>query len=593
MAKVTFLTFYNDFSVGINVLTSLLDKAGHDVSTIFFKIPSVGTIPWFTEEATEFMEAVDSYGNIVGGNAGYNRWTAGEVGLLKGKIADLSPDILCVSCRTMDNELAQEVLPELRAVTGATFLAGGFGPSLNPEIYAPLVDYVFVGEAEGCIDELVCLVAENGDVKGFDNIAYLEKGELVRNPLGSPDNLKFTTTREIEKTFYIDGGKLFSARDRAASVKTHTYSTFLGRGCISTCSYCSTGNWRELYRAEGHYVKPRRNRSLEDVMEELIAAKKTGVTFIHFRDEFMTAGVDTLKRFFELYEREIHLPFWAYLVPQQIVNHPELLSLAVDAGFVDTEIGFQSGSDRINRTVFTRRIPHRYTLEYTRMLSAHHINRKYDFIIFNPAETWEQVRETFALIQALPKERAYLYLPRLFYFPSTPINELLRDYRGIPVDFEYYYRIALLYLICFVVDPVTFEGVLKNEKLFHSSRNLLDYYRNHLAANGIEFPIGTHAVPASITTHRYERIMKKYGYQEVVALGDEGYFREMEFVFDPVGVRHIRRENVGEGGFPGFSPEEDELLGRELPVFICSPEKQEIRKKLFELRPDYPGRIYV
>ncbi len=594
MAKVTLVSFYNDFSVGINVLSSILIEAGHDVSVIFFKLPKKGSMDWFSEEAVEFMEAVDSYGNILGGNAEISRWTDTEVELLINQICELSPDVLCFSSRTMDNTLAREVYPKVRLRVDSVILAGGFGPSLNPEIYADMVDYVFVGEAENCIVELVDAIVSGESIKGFDSISYLEGGELIRNKLAPPGVLKFKKQIIPEETFYIDGDKIISYADRGEVVKTHTYSTFLGRGCISTCSYCSTGNWLTLYKNEGHTVSRRRNRPVEDVIEELKGVRDTEITFVHFRDEFMTTGAKELEHFFELYEREVNLPFWAYLVPKQILAHPNILKKALDAGFVDTEMGFQSGSDSINRSVFTRNLPHKETVEYSWMLEKHNVNRQYDFIIFNPAERPEHHKETFKLLQALPKKRAKLFLPRLYYFPLVPIHEILAEYRDVPIDFEHYYSIALLFLICFVVKENEFDQILNDEKMMGSWQKLRDYYREYIESHGIEFPFGSHAVADSITTPRYERILKKHGYRDVIVWGDDGYFNDMESIFADTNIVHFISDLPEQGGVSEkSSPEVLKGVKDEIPLFICSRRKQEIKLKMLSEYSDYPGRVYV
>ena len=155
MSKITFITFNNNFCVGVNILTSILIESGHDVSLIFFKLPIKHPVKWFSQKTTDFLEMVDSYGNIISGSQVVNKYTDYEVNLLIEKLKDLSPEIICFNSRTTDNNLAIDICPKIREKIDAISLAGGFGPSLNPEIYADLVDYVFVGEAENSIKELV------------------------------------------------------------------------------------------------------------------------------------------------------------------------------------------------------------------------------------------------------------------------------------------------------------------------------------------------------------------------------------------------------------------------------------------------------
>jgi len=592
MAKVALVTFYNDFNVGVNVLSSILLSSGHDVSNIFFKLPYKRKVDWFTEEATEFMEAVDCYGEIFAGNATVNRWTKIEIELLIKQLELLSPDILGFNSRTMDNILVSEVIPQVRKKINAVTLAGGFGPSLDPEIYVDFVDYVYIGEAENCIDDLVSKLEKGESIERFQNICFKRDGKIVRNSLCCPENVAFKKQSVIKKSFYIDNDNIYPYELREKIAKVHTYSTFLGRGCISSCSYCSTGNWRSLYKEEGYIIPARRNRPVDEVIDELIDVKKdTQVTFVHFRDEFMTTKTSELKRFFKLYEQKINLPFWAYLVPHQVLKSPELLKYAVDAGFVDTEIGCQSGSDTINKKIFTRFLPHKNTIEYARMLEKYEINIQYDFIIFNPAEEEEHIKETYNLLQKLPKKRAHLYLPRLFYFPMTPIFGLLEDYKDVPIDFEYYYRQALLFLICFIVTPEEFDQILSNEELNSSWQRLKSFYQQYINDNNIEFIIGTHEKPYSITTHRYKRIIQNTGLKNIIFWGDQSYYNEM--MSELSGIENslfIDNCRISEGK---YLDEFSERLMDVDSIFICSRNKGHVRKNIEELYPNYKGRIFV
>ena len=589
MAKIALVTFYNDFSVGMNVLNSRLIIDGHDVVNIYFKLPIKKVIGSFSTEKVNYMEAVNAYGDIVGGNDMINRWTDVEIELLIKLLKDLSPDIIGFSSRSTDNDLATYLFPKIRQRVKAVTIAGGVGPSLNPEKYTGLVDYVYVGEAETTIQDLISILERGEDLSSFPGIHYKRGEAFVANRLANPNKSLFKKQILNKQSYYIENDHLYDYDNRQDLISTHTYSTFYGKGCINKCSYCSIGNWHAIYSKAGYKVKPRRNRQVEDIIEELKELDTSGITFIHFRDEYLTARSTDLIRFFKMYEKEIGLPFWAYLVPQQVIECPEILKSAVDAGFVDTEIGFQSGSDYINRTVFNRNVPHKQTVAYTHMIDQYQINRKYDFIIGNPIEKEVHIKEAFKLIQSLPKDRAYLFLPKLFYFPNTPLSKLLKKYSIFTeAENEKYYKIGLLYLICFVTQTSEFEKVLADDKLNSSSARLLDFYRELIREKNIEFPIGTHDVPGSITTHRYERILKNNRYQKIIIWKDNAYYDEMSHIFDGLEKIEISDE-------PGTDPDHELIFdaGNTVPVFICTGKKQQIKKHIWDQYPAFQGRVYV
>lgn len=593
MAKVTFITFYNNFCVGINILSSLLIEEGHDVSVIFFKIPQKKKVDWFTEKPTAFLEAVDCNGDIYSGDAVVNRWSDKEVQLLCDLIEEQNPDIIGFNSRTQDNELASEVFPKIRERTKAVTIAGGFGPSLNPEIYAKLVDYVYIGEAEATICDLISKISKGESVENFSNLYFIKDGKTIQNPLSPPDESKYVRQHITEDTFYVERNRIYKYNERQEIISTNAYSIFLGKGCISTCSYCAIGNWRAIYKNEGYRIKPRRNRRFEHVIKELTEIKDKGISFIHFRDEFMTAEASQMKKFFEIYEQEINLPFWANIVPKQMINNPDLLKQLVDAGFVDTEIGCQSGSDEINRTIFTRNIPHKDTLRYAQMLSDYEVNIQYDFIIFNPAEKQKHIDETIELIQKLPKKRAKLLLPRLYYYPLVPLNEIFikLNLKDVPIDIEHYYCLALKYLICFVMPKPEFDEFLVKEGAKLSAPELKAFYQKYLKDHNISFVTGTHDFPESITNPRYKRILQRHNHKDIIVWGDEDYYGRMTSVFaDADEVSHVDDLLVKDGSIS------EEIMGKvanNRPIFVCSSRKGEIKQKIKTLFPEYSGRIYV
>jgi radical SAM superfamily enzyme YgiQ (UPF0313 family) len=593
MARITFITYYNDFSVGVNVLSRVLIEDRHDVSTIFFKLPGFRQIKWFQKDPGCF-EAISSEGEILGSNQDVNKPTDCETKLLTELVLELDPDILCISTRTPDHDVVLQTLPLLRKQFKGVILAGGYGPTFAPETYVDVVDYVFRGEAENRIAELISKIERGESIEEFDNICYRKNGKIVINKLGAPEELPLKKQTITKKSFYIENNRIYTYEERNELIRyPNAYSIFFGRGCISTCSYCTAGNWRNLYKREGYSIKARRNRQIEDVIDELISIKDTGITFVNFRDEFLTAKVSELKSFFRLYEREICIPFWAYLVPMQVLNDPEILEMAVNAGFVDTVVAFQSGSDYINRTYFTRLFSNKENLEYAHLLAKYHINMKFDFILFNPAETREHMMEAFKLLQVLPKKRSYVNCSRLFYLPGTPACELFAEYRKKSIDFEAEYAKVLLYLICFVLPEEEFYKLLKNEQMTSSWRRLKEFYTDYLKKHNIDFPIGTHEIPDSITTHRYQRILKKQKYPEIIIWGAGDYYKKMAGIFGGSNIRyHIEERDVlreGKVSSPSILADVKEPL----PIFICAPQKREIKIKMHNDLPDYPGKIYV
>jgi len=602
MSKIIFLCFYVDYSIGVCAMSNELKKAGHDVSIIFFKVPDLGFHKVSNFSTKRFNnEFLKTDGEIYAMNREANKWKESELNLLIDLLNDIKPDILGISARSYDNELVKIVIPKIREKCNTVTIAGGYGPSLDPELYADLVDYVFIGEAENCIVKLVNKLAKGDSLNDFDNIFYKHNASYKMNKLSKPDISFFKHQFLPEKTYYIDFEKILDLKGRKKIVEKHTYSifhaysTFVGRGCIGTCSYCTAGQWSNIYTKQGIKIGKRRNRPLDDVMNELIKIKDQEYTFIFFRDSFLCADIEYLRSFFTKYRENICIPFWAQLVPQQMLNHPDILELAVDAGFVATALGIQSGSDRVNKEIFNRHIKNETTVEYAKLLSKYDIIQRYDFIIFNPAETEKDIIDTFKLIQSLPKKppkyRTMLSLSRLSHYLGAPLFDWIGQYPETQDEdeLEYNYCISLLYLICFVMPNDEFNKLysdFKTKKM--SSKKLLSLYQSYLSDNKIEFIFGTHDIPDTITTHRYKRILEKNNYKDVIIWGEKDYYNKIKHIFDNLNVSYIE----------GFSEENykadfSNTVFQNSPIFICGNNSFKQKSKLYLRKITATHNIYI
>ena len=124
---------------------------------------------------------------------------------------------------------------------------------------------------------------------------------------------------------------------------------------------------------------------------------------------------------------------------------------------------------------------------------------------------------------------------------------------------------------------------------------LKSVYKDFLNANDIGFQVGTHDIPGSITTHRYQRIIRKNRYKEIVVWGSQDYYGQMEDAFAEVKKMHfvadesdsnVLDRNIQSAYFP-------KEIDDSIPVFICSKHKQEIKMKIRNSYPDYKGKSYV
>lgn len=388
---------------------------------------------------------------------------------LEEAIRSEAPRLLGFSARSTNNFLIEPIVRAFKnAAPDALLVAGGFGPTLEPGLYLEGgFDVVVRGDGEEALLELARCV-EGGDVAGMRRIANTSwsprHGGAV-NPLRDQqkDLSRYPGPLSGDAHFtWIQDGALHRHED--PMLRSNVYRTFLGRGCPGKCTYCSGGHWKSLYHAEEKKAYVRRNRSIEEVIEECRNLPDS-VKLISFCDEYWSLPKKETEKFFRLYKEKIHKPFWAYLAYEQMVNNPALMDLVIDCGLEWTGIGFQTGSKDLLQQCYDRREKYSLLLEYAWILFHNFVTFSAQFIGGNSYESWNDLEQTLDLIRKLPvsfevPHSVTIANTRLRPHPESPIigawPRVVTD--PMPAD-EWYFR-ALLMQYCRFFSKEEFSAVI-------------------------------------------------------------------------------------------------------------------------------------
>jgi len=152
---------------------------------------------------------------------------------------DYDPDVVGLSVMTFQRRTALRLIRLIRAIKpSVTIVAGGYDPSLAPEMYAPEssgVDYIVRGEGEVTFRLLLRALSRRERVDGIAGLAYRMRGS-------AGGGFTYTDARPVSS---LDGGELELPRRSARVLSGYT---FLGRpidivetsrGCTYDCSFCS------------------------------------------------------------------------------------------------------------------------------------------------------------------------------------------------------------------------------------------------------------------------------------------------------------------------------------------------------------------
>lgn len=206
-----------------------------------------------------------------------------------------------------------------------------------------------------------------------------------------------------------------------------------GRGCPNNCAFCY----------EGANAKVVRYRSIENVFEEInhIIYENPQTNFLRIVDDTFTLDAKRVIRFCEEMRkiRENHNISWfceAHV--NNLCQNPEVISIMVDAGLVFSQIGIESGSQKV-LNAYNKNITPQMVFDVVKRFNEAKLSILTGNIIVGGAwETWETVEETIEMAKNLICEgKGMLELNTSYFwpFPNTPISRCPGRY-GVNIQTE-------------------------------------------------------------------------------------------------------------------------------------------------------------
>lgn len=429
MSEVVFVNAYEFDYLGTRVLAAWLRKNGITTHNILLD----DNLSVSTDLPSEQFIGYQYANPVINEHrAMHTPLNEGDWQALEEAIKLENPQIIGFSARSTNNFLIEPLINVFKkAAPAALLVCGGFGPTLEPDLY---LQGGFDVVARGDGEESLLALAKAWQTKDWQAL------KKIPNTIWSPEhgghvNRVANQIRDISiyppplrgnaYFSWISCGKLHRSNDPMLS--SPTYRTFLGRGCPGKCAYCSGGQWKTLYQIDGAKAYVRRNRNIDEVIHELESLPEH-VEKVWFCDEFWCMPKAETRRFFEQYRDKVHKPFWAYLNYSQMNEDHALFDLVIDAGLYSTGIGIQTGSARLLQSCYQRKPKYDELLKYAHYLHENYVAVSFQLIGGNCYETEADFQETLDFIRRLPfslehPQAAYITYFRLRPHPESPIRK--------------------------------------------------------------------------------------------------------------------------------------------------------------------------
>lgn len=333
------------------------------------------------------------------------------------KIVRCKPDYVGISCLAVEYSTHAHALAEgiKKLLHDTPVILGGVYCTLMPEhaMQNLSIDYCVLGEGEPVLGKLLHCLDNSLPPDCLDGLAYWNKDQLVIKPqrefIKDLDALPLPALDKVDFNKYCYASEKFSitdTRDAVPVVKMYT-----SRGCPAGCNFC----------AVEHIAGQKfRHRSVTSVLDEIQFMIDTyGIREVVFFDDNLIFDAKRAKELFRgMIERKFNIRFKPANIAVYRLDR-ELLDLMKEAGCTTLVFAVESGCNRVLREIMGKPLSIDNVPEIVEYAKELNFRCAALFVIGNPGETWDEIRQTirfaenldvychFSIATPLPKTRLY------------------------------------------------------------------------------------------------------------------------------------------------------------------------------------------
>jgi len=293
---------------------------------------------------------------------------------------------------------------------------GGSHATVAPEtsILHDCVDMVCVGEGEYAVRELLDRMENEQDYFSVPNFVFKKNGQIVRNPV-APLELNLDVFPFPDRDIWD--------MQRYVEASYGTIDMIAGRGCPYECSYCIN---HKLHQINSDTKRQVRFRSPENILAEIDHVLKSypgQVKYLYFQDDVFALSKRWVADFAAKYAQRCNLPFGCNGRVETLDE--EMCEYLAKAGCTSLNIGIESGSERLRKTVLNRNMTNAQIVRAFRAAKKSGIKANSFNMVGLPYETEGDIWETIRLNREC--EPDYIQVSIFQPYPGTELHTLCKE----------------------------------------------------------------------------------------------------------------------------------------------------------------------
>lgn len=282
----------------------------------------------------------------------------------------------------------------------AIVIFGGPQPTLMPEesIKDESVDIIVIGEGEYTMLEVADRIKQRKTLQGVKGVWYKsEKREVIKNEprefIKDLDSLPYVDRTFFDTRQYQTRQNIFLKIKRIFFHSPSTWYMMSAYSCPYACKMCQPA----LRKIAG----PWRQRSVSNVINEIkLLKEKYNARYFAFNDNDMGINRKWMKKFCQE-AKKIKDISMSCLGRVNLLDY-EMLKLMKEAGFDSISFGAESGSDRVLKDIMNKKTTVQNIIDMANNCYQLKIRANAFWMLANPGETIEEMKETFKLASELP-----------------------------------------------------------------------------------------------------------------------------------------------------------------------------------------------